>query len=61
MLGCVFIVLVFVFCLWKLIDFMDFLHDGGMNRFLDLLVGRVFCVLMRSGNAIAAAFLDAVA
>ena len=53
--------LVFVFWHWEIIDGVNPFHDGGMHGFLDLLVGWVFRVLMRSGNAVSTAFLDAVA
>ena len=52
--------LVFVFCWWEIIDFVNPFHDGSVNGFFDLLVGRVFRVLVRSGNAISTAFLDGV-
>jgi hypothetical protein len=52
--------LIFVFCLWKAINLMNPLHDRSVNGFFDLLVRRIFRVLVRSGNAISTAFLDAV-
>ena len=53
--------LVFMQCFRKLIDGVNPFHDRGLNSFLDLLVRRIFRVLMRSGNAVTTAFLDAVA
>jgi hypothetical protein len=52
--------LIFVFCLWKAINLMNPLHDRSVNGFFDLLVRRIFRVLVRSGNAISTALLDAV-
>jgi hypothetical protein len=53
--------LVFIQCFRKLIDGVNPFHDRGLNSFLDLLVRRIFRVLMRSGNAVTTTLLDAVA
>jgi hypothetical protein len=52
---------VFIQCFRELIDGVNPFHDRGLDSFLDLLVGRIFRVLMRSGNAITTTLLDAVA